>query len=853
MREMDTTTRSTVLLVEDDAIIALAEAQQIRALGYEVKIVYTGEVAVELATADFSIDLVLMDIDLGEGMDGTEAAAQILQRRDLPVIFLSSHTEKDIVERTSRITNYGYVTKSAGSTVLDASMRMAMRLFEATRQVREELEQRRRYEEALTKSTSLIEHIINNLSEGLIVCDTELRYLVWNPVMERLTGMKAADILGRYPYQVFPKLTETGVIDSLETALSGTTPAPVEHTLSLNGHDRQIISSSTPLRDSDNAIIGAVTIVQDVTEAREDRERVHRSEAKYRELFEYAPIGIFRTDSAGRVLEGNSEFAHIYGFASVAKAVGYYTDVATQMWADPAQRQGFLKALEEVGYVNNLEVEEKTWDGRRIWVSLNARLSERDDNGSFVIEGFTIDITRMRQSEEKLQESNERLNGMLEAIPDLVFSLRRDGVFLDYKANANDLYVTPETQIVGKHHRDLLPLEFSDLLQQKISETLERRTLTSYTYVLEIPARGQRQFEARMVPSGADEVTAVVRDITDEAIREAQRSDSEHLFRTAFNNAPIGVVFTDLDGILKRVNKAYCTMLGYSAEELVGRSIFELTLPDDTRYSTDAIARLRDGGFESVHFSKRYVHKNGSIVWAEVNTTVVVGADGRPRNILAQIRDITEQKRSEESVYALIREKELLLGEVHHRIKNNLSTVVSLLSLQARRLKNSPAVAALEDAQGRLRTISVLYDRLRRAENFSELSIADYLSSVTDDIVATNPSTAKVNVVKKLDEYPVSAQKLSSVGIVANELICNAMKYAFSERDTGTLTVEARRNNGTAIIVVADDGVGLPDDVGIGMSEGFGMVVVGALARQLGGDVRIERGNGTRFVLQFPI
>jgi len=849
---MDTTTKSTVLLVEDEALIALAEAQEIRTLGYEVKTAQSGEVAVELATTDLSIDLVLMDIDLGDGMDGTEAAARILQRRELPVIFLSSHTDKDIVEKTSRITNYGYVTKSAGSTVLDASMRMAMRLFEATRQVREELEQRRRYEIALSESTSRIQHIVNNLNEGLIVCGTDLRFMVWNPFMESLTGIKAENILGRYPFQVFPELKGAGAIANLETALSGQTAKPVEFTIALKGQDKRVISSSTPLRDSDGTVIGAVSTIQDVTEARQDRDRVRQSEAKYRELFENAPIGIFRTDSAGRVLEANSAFSRIYGFAPDEQPVLYYTDIATQMWMDPRQREGFLKSLAELGHVNDLEVEEKTRDGRRIWVSLNARVSERDDRGAFVIEGFTIDITRLRESEKRLQASNERLEAMLEAIPDMVFNMRSDGVFLDYRAKKENLYVSPEIQIAGRHHRDLLPPEMSDLLDRKIRETLDRRALTTFTYSLKIPIRGLRQYEARMVPSGADEVTAVVRDITDEAIHEAQLKDSEHLFRTAFDNAPIGVSFTDLGGILTRVNKEYCNMLGYTAEELIGRSLVELTFADDRRYTSEALAKFRRGDFESIHFRKRYIHKDGSIVWAEVNTTVVANSDGRPRSVLAQVRDITEQKRSEESVSALVKEKELLLGEVHHRIKNNLSTVASLLSLQARRLKDSPAVAALEDAQSRLRTMSVLYDRIRRAENFSEISIADYLSSVIDDIVSTNPSTANVSVVKRLEDYSVAAQKLSSVGIVVNELVCNAMKYAFAQRDTGTLSIETRKSDGKAIVIVADDGVGLPDGVGIGTSEGFGMLVVGAVARQLGGEVRIERGSGTKFVLEFP-
>ena len=125
--------KRTILVVEDEALIALAERRALESFGYAVLTVPDGEKAVETALGNPDVDLVLMDIDLGRGMDGTEAARRILERRDIPVVFLSSHTEPDIVDRTERITSYGYVVKNSGLTVLNASIRMAFRLFETRR------------------------------------------------------------------------------------------------------------------------------------------------------------------------------------------------------------------------------------------------------------------------------------------------------------------------------------------------------------------------------------------------------------------------------------------------------------------------------------------------------------------------------------------------------------------------------------------------------------------------------------------------------------------------------------------------------------------------------------------------
>src|SRR6056297_1881993 len=143
----------TLLLVEDEAITAMDEKQQLENIGYSVHHVLNGEDAVQAALdPDSKFDLILMDINLGPGIDGTEAAQEILKHKEIPVVFLSSHTKPEVVEKTEKITSYGYVVKSSSPTVLDASIKMAFRLFDANRKLKEELIERKRVEEALQES-----------------------------------------------------------------------------------------------------------------------------------------------------------------------------------------------------------------------------------------------------------------------------------------------------------------------------------------------------------------------------------------------------------------------------------------------------------------------------------------------------------------------------------------------------------------------------------------------------------------------------------------------------------------------------------------------------------------------------
>jgi len=127
---MSETTKMTLLLVEDESVIAITEKVQLEKYDYKVLVVSTGEKAIEAVKTSSEIDLVLMDINLGDGIDGTEAAEVILKDRDIPILFLSSHSEREIVEKTKKITSYGYVLKNSSITVLDASIKMAFKLFE---------------------------------------------------------------------------------------------------------------------------------------------------------------------------------------------------------------------------------------------------------------------------------------------------------------------------------------------------------------------------------------------------------------------------------------------------------------------------------------------------------------------------------------------------------------------------------------------------------------------------------------------------------------------------------------------------------------------------------------------------
>jgi two-component sensor histidine kinase len=202
---------------------------------------------------------------------------------------------------------------------------------------------------------------------------------------------------------------------------------------------------------------------------------------------------------------------------------------------------------------------------------------------------------------------------------------------------------------------------------------------------------------------------------------------------------------------------------------------------------------------------------------------------------------------------ARIEEKDLLIREVHHRIKNNMNTISSLLELQAASMDDPAASAALLDAKSRLLSMGILYDKLYRSENVRQMPVGDFFPLLIAEVIDHFPNRSRVQLSSGMGDFTLGARVLSFLGIIVNELVTNAMKYAFPGDRSGTIRAEARLDGETVRFVLADDGIGLDESIDCRHTGGFGLKLVGILVGQMGGSVRIERDGGTRFIIEFDI
>ncbi|MBW4480521.1 MAG: PAS domain S-box protein [Tolypothrix brevis GSE-NOS-MK-07-07A] len=314
------------------------------------------------------------------------------------------------------------------------------------------------------------------------------------------------------------------------------------------------------------------------------------------------------------------------------------------------------------------------WEGRIItpsgiikWIQGASRL-ERQVEGDILWDGLVMDITDTKQVESKLRESEARYKAILDAIPDLMFRISRDGEYLDFKGDGANLAIAPEN-IIGNNLRYLLPDDVALQSLHAIAKTLDSQTLQSLEYQLSTPL-GLRNYEARLVVSGQDEVLAVVRDITERKQAEIDLQNLAEKFSKAFRCSPNAITISTVeDGRFIEVNDSFVKLSGYQREEAIGRNAFELNVWVNQNDRQKLLHELHSKG-EVRNLEFEFRKKSGELAFAMVSAEII-DLNGE-RYILSVNHDITERKRTERQL-KLTSQRDRLLTQTLARIRTSLN------------------------------------------------------------------------------------------------------------------------------------------------------------------------------------
>jgi PAS domain S-box-containing protein len=303
-------------------------------------------------------------------------------------------------------------------------------------------------------------------------------------------------------------------------------------------------------------------------------------------------------------------------------------------------------------------------------------------------------------------------------------------------------------------------------------------------------------------------------------------------------------------------------LLGYKSEEIVGQSWELLFTPEDRWAGTpseEISAALRDGRAEDERW---HVRQDGGLFRASGVLTVVRDESGQVIGFAKVLRDVSAREEARERLEQSLRERTALLREVHHRVKNNLQMILSLIRLQADRVTDPQLLKALEQTQARVRAIAGVHERLYASPDFATIHVEPYLRAMAYDVQNSQDTSGRIHVQVDIADLALGIDDAVPLGLITSELLCNAFKHAFPDGRRGTVLLKVtyvrrggeNRPSSRAQLEISDDGVGLPADFDIETHESLGFELVRILARQLHAEVIVDKSApGAHFALLFPL
>ena len=334
-------------------------------------------------------------------------------------------------------------------------------------------------------------------------------------------------------------------------------------------------------------------------------------------------------------------------------------------------------------------------------------------------------------------------------------------------------------------------------------------------------------------------------------------TESEERFRLLVDGVrDYAILMLDPGGRIISWNPGAERIKGYQKDEIVGRHFSCFYPKEDIEAGKPERAleiALSEGRFQEEGWRLR---KDGSRFWASVLITALRDERGNLRGFSKVTRDITEPKLAEDRIKASLEEKEILLREIHHRVKNNMQVVISLLSLQSEKIKDQQYVDMLKESQDRIKSMALIHEKLYQSEDFANIDFDGYVKALVNSLfISQGVNPDKISLKMEIANISLGLDYAIPCGLIINELVSNSLKYAFPDEREGEIRIGLQKTGENEVeLTVSDNGIGIPAELDFGTIESLGLDLVKVLTEhQLGGKIELNRAGGSSFSIRFTV
>lgn len=693
--------------------------------------------------------------------------------------------------------------------------------------------------------------VLDQLDVGVIILDRTNRVVELNAAAERLLGRPASEVLGQPPQQVFSRYAE-----HLERWQH---KAPIQDDLVLDDgpSPRYYDLRISPLVDPDGDLSGNLVMLYDVTDRRQlEAENLQRRQYLER-LLDAAPDAIISVDHKYDIVEWNAGAERLFGYTA-EETHGRNLDELVSGGHEQTleQARSFSERLVQGERLGPTEVVRYHKDGSPVNVVLTASPISVSDELVGVV-GIYADLRPLKEAEEALVQSEARYRAVVEDQTEFITRFGPDGALTFVNEAACRFLGRDREELLGHPYGMGIPQGDSPMVSSPLSILSPTNPVIRFETRL-VDANGEMcwlQWTSRGIfdqDGTLAEVQSVGRDVTESRLSEETMREAEARYRTLVETSPDAITLTDLEGKVLLCNRQAALLHGYAKpEDMLGMSSLQLFAPEEQDRARENTRRILGRG--SVHAVEyTLVRRDGSRFVAELSASVIRDAMLRPTSFVTVTRDVSSRKRVAARLEASLREKDMLLGEIHHRVNSNLQLVSSLLFLQALQADDEETRRILEHSRSRVHSMALAHEKLYASRDLERIDLRDYAASLTASLLVSDDPARAVEMRTEIEDLILPVDLAIPCGLLINELLSNAIEHGFPEGATGQIELRCRRTNGEYLLEVRDTGVGIPADVDAHTPSSLGLQLVNMLVEQLHGTLQVETGDGTRVSITFP-
>lgn len=724
---------------------------------------------------------------------------------------------------------------------------IAIHQAELYQQLQTELQERQKAETALREQKQFLRTVIDTNPNLIFVKNWQGQFILVNQACADIYGTTIEQMLGKTDADFNSVQTEVEQFswEDREVMTSLCPKFITEEPITTATREvRWLQTIKKPLLSPDNQVVQVLGVATDITDRKLAEEALRESEKRFRRMADTAPVLIWVAGTDGLCTFVNRTWLRFTGRTLEQElGNGWLTGV------HPEDRVRYLETYQSaLNHHQSFQIEYclRNAKGEYRWIFAQGvpRFTPNDSFAGYI--GSCMDITELKQAQA---ERDRFFNNSMDL---MVVTDRQGYIRLVNPAWEKNLGFTKE-ELEGKHYSQFVhpeDLNDTDAIRRPKSDQEPSLIRFENRYLCKHGSYRWLSWNA-VVFETEGLVYGFARDITEYKQVEASRRASEARFRALSECSPVGIFMTDAQRFITYTNPRCQTICGFTFAESLGQDWAQFVHPDD-RLAIEQNWLNYTQTNQEYCFEHRFLHRDGTRRWVEVRTAKLLLEKNQPIGYVGTVQDITDTKQAKEQIQASLQEKEVLLREVHHRVKNNLQIIYSLLDLQSQQLQDIAIREVFQSSQNRIRFMALIHEHLYQLENMAYVEFADYIETLTNALLqayAINPDI----IILTLDiaPFPLSIDTAIPCGLIINELVSNALKYAFPDQMNGAILVEFKNIDGQFILKVQDNGIGFlnchinPDEPHLGLN------LVRILTQQIKGQIEIEQNQGTTVLIQF--